>query len=233
VNSVVGRFAWFFVVPMASLPSFAYAHMQHHRYTNDPAKDPDMFATHGPTWQLPFRWALMDFFHSAWSCRHLRERLRRSRRGLIAELAENALVSVLGVAGICAAVLTNNFWTLTVVLLIPQRIALVVIGWSFDWLPHHALEQTQCENPYRATRLRVGMEWLLTPAMMASNYHLMHHLQPWLPFYRSLPAWWRNEDVYLEHDAAITTVFGRELSPDEFREWKQANRRSSRSRDSF
>jgi fatty acid desaturase len=232
VNSVVGRFAWFFVVPMSSLSSFAYAHIQHHRYTNDADKDPDMFATHGPTWQLPFRWALTDFFYSAWSCRQFRGRLRRSWRGPVAELAEGALVSSLSVAGICAAVLTNNFWTLTVVLLIPQRIAMVFIGWWFDWLPHHALEHAPRGNPYRATRIRVGMEWLLTPVMMTFNYHLVHHLHPWLPFYRSLQVWWRNEDAYLAHDAAIATVFGRELTPDEFRAWKQASRwrRKSRAR---
>ena len=60
VNSVVGRLAWFFVVPMASFSSFTYAHIQHHRYTNDAEKDPDMFASHGPGWQAPIRWALMD-----------------------------------------------------------------------------------------------------------------------------------------------------------------------------
>jgi len=230
VNSVVGRFAWFFVMPTASLPSYTYIHFQHHRYTNDADKDPDMFATHGPAWQLPFRWALADSFYFVWSCRQLRGRLRRSWRGPMAEIAENAVVSSLSVAGICAAVVTNNFWTLAVVLLIPQRIALVVMGWWFDWLPHHALEQSQGGNPYRATRIRVGMEWLLTPVMMTFNYHLVHHLHPWLPFYRSVQAWWRNEDVYLEHDAAIATVFGRELTPDEFRAWKQASRRRRKSR---
>jgi ring-1,2-phenylacetyl-CoA epoxidase subunit PaaE len=143
-----------------------------------------------------------------------------------AEIAENAVVSWLSLAGICAAVLTNNFWTLAVVLLIPQRIALVFIGWWFDWLPHHALEQAQRGNRYRATRIRVGMEWPLTPVMMTFNYHLVHHLHPQLPFYRLLRAWWRNEDVYLEHDPAIATVFGSELTPDEFRQWKQTTRRN-------
>ena len=226
VNEVVGRFAWFFIVPMASLPSFTYAHTQHHRYTNDADNDPDIFATHGPVWQMPFRWALIDFYYSVWSFRQLRRRVRRSWRRPMAELAENAVVSCLSLAGIWAVILTDNFWTLAIVVLIPQRVALVFIGWWFDWLPHHALEQAQRGNRYRATRIRVGMEWLLTPVMMTFNYHLVHHLHPRLPFYRLLRAWWRNEDVYLQHDPAIATVFGRELSPDEFRQWKQTKRRN-------
>jgi fatty acid desaturase len=224
VNSVVGRLAWFFVVPMASFSSFTYAHLQHHRYTNDAKKDPDIFASHGPSWQMPFRWALMDFFHSAWSIRRLRKRLRRSWRRPLAELAEGLVVSTLSIAGLCAAVITHNFWTLVVVLLIPQRIALVFVGWWFDWLPHHALERVKPGNPCRATRVRVGMEWLLAPIMLTSNYHLVHHLDPRLPFYRLLQAWWRNEDVYLDNDAVVATVFGRTLTPDEYRDRKYKNR---------
>ena len=37
--------------------------------------------------------------------------------------------------------------------------------------------------------------------------------------------WRRNEEAYLERDAAIATAFGKELNPDEFREWKQLNRK--------
>ena len=62
----------------------------------------------------------------------------------------------------------------------------MVLGWWFDWLPHHGLEDTQSENRYRATRNRVGLEWLFTPLMLSQNYHLVHHLHPSVPFYRYL-----------------------------------------------
>ena len=60
------------------------------------------------------------------------------------------------------------------------------LAWWFDWLPHHGLDETQSENRYRATRNRVGMEWLFTPLMLSQNYHLVHHLHPSIPFYRYL-----------------------------------------------
>ena len=66
-----------------------------------------------------------------------------------------------------------------------------MLAWWFDWLPHHGLEDTQSENRYRATRNRVGLEWLFTPLMLSQNYHLVHHLHPSVPFYR-----------YLQHVAA-------------------------------
>lgn len=218
VNSVVGRLAWFFVVPMFSLRAWGYIHIQHHRYANDVDRDPDIFATHGPTWQLPLRWALMDVFYATWYTRRLWGRLRDSWRRPAAEVAETAVVFSLTVAGICAAILTGHFWTLAIVVLIPQRIGIAILGWSFDWLPHHDLDATQRDNRYRATRARVGMEWLLAPLMLSQNYHLIHHLHPWLPFYRYLQAWRRNQDAYLAHDAALATMFGRELTLDEYRE---------------
>lgn len=224
VNSVVGRLAWLFVVPTASLSGYGYIHLQHHRNANDKDNDPDLFATHGPAWQLPFRWALVEVFYAVWYCRQLRRRVRHSWRRPLAEIGEGAVLSSMFAAGVCAAVITKNFWTLAVALLIPQRIGIMFLGWWFDWLPHHGLEETQQENRYRATRNRVGMERVLVPLMLSQSYHLTHHLHPTLPFYRYVQAWRRNEDAYLERNPALVTVFGRELTPDGYREWKQGKR---------
>lgn len=218
VNSVVGRAAWLFVAPMFSLPAFTYVHLQHHRNANDGENDPDMFATHGPAWQLPFRWALMDVFYAVWYCKQLKRRLSQSRRRPMTEVAETSVVFSLSAAGICTAAVTGNFLVVATVVLIPQRIGMVVLGWWFDWLPHHGLRQTQQQNRYRATRNRVGMERLLIPFMLSQTYHLVHHLHPWLPFYRYAQAWRGNEDAYLDHNPALATVFGRELTPEEYRQ---------------
>jgi ring-1,2-phenylacetyl-CoA epoxidase subunit PaaE len=221
INAVVGRLAWLFVVPPFSLPAFGYVHGEHHRHANDAVRDPDMFATHPPTWQLPFRWALMDLFNASWYTRKLWGRVRHSWRRPVAEVAETMVLLPLTVTMIGGAIVTHHFWLLAEVVLIPQRIGLFVIGWAFDWLPHHGLEATQREDRYRASRVRVGMEWLMAPLMLSQNYHLIHHLHPWLPFYRYLQAWRRNEELYLEHNVAVTTLLGRGLNADEFRQWKR------------
>ncbi len=147
------------------------------------------------------------------------------RRRPRAEVAESGALILLAIAVLATTLITGSFWLLAVVYLIPERIAIIVLAWWFDWLPHHGLEDTQSQNRYRATRNRVGLEWLLTPLMLSQNYHLVHHLHPSIPFYRYLRTWRRNEDAYLERDAAISTAFGRSLNPQEFREWKQLNRK--------
>lgn len=221
VNGLFGRLAFVFVVPWIGFTTFAYIHIEHHRHANDDDNDPDTFASHGKAWQLPFRWAMPEYFYA-------RFYLSRWRNRPVPELAENAALFLAMLAGLITAIVTGHFWTLAVVFIIPYHIGIWVLAWWFDWLPHHGLEDTQRSNRYRATRTRVGMEWAFTPLMFSQNYHLVHHLHPSIPFYRYLRTWRRNEEAYLERDAAISTVFGQQLNPGEFREWKELNSKLGR-----
>jgi ferredoxin-NADP reductase/fatty acid desaturase len=218
VNRAFGRAAMLFVSPLMSFPGWGFIHIEHHRHTNDDEHDPDHFASHGKWWQLPFRFAAMDVPYVGFYVRNYKHRP-------IGELAESGILFALTVAVIATTLVTGGFWLLLVIYLIPERITVIVLAWWFDWLPHHGLDETQTENRYRATRNRVGLEWLFTPLMLSQNYHLVHHLHPSVPFYRYLKTWRRNEEAYLERGAAISTAFGKSLAPDEFRRWKQLNRK--------
>ena len=99
------------------------------------------------------------------------------------------MLLALSIAVIATTLITGSFWLLVVIYLIPERIAVIVLAWWFDWLPHHGLDDTQNDNRYRATRNRVGLEWLFTPLMLSLNHHLVHHLHPLVPFYRDAEDW--------------------------------------------
>jgi fatty acid desaturase/ferredoxin len=218
VNSLLGRLSFVFVTPALSFRSFGYLHIEHHRHANDDDNDPDTFASHGSGWRLPFRLAVMDVAYVPFYLRRIRSRPKL-------EVAESACLATLTVVGVVVAAATGTLWPVAVIYIIPERIAVVFLAWWFDWLPHHGLEDTQRDNRYRATRNRVGMEWLFTPLMLSQNYHLVHHLHPSIPFYRYLSMWRRNADAYLERQAAIVTVFGSQPGPEEYREWKRLNRK--------
>lgn len=221
VNVAFGRVAMLFVSPLISFKSFAFIHIEHHRNTNDDENDPDHFVSGAPWWQLPVRFPLMDVPYLTFLVRNVKRRPR-------AEVLETSLLMVASVSVIVAAAFTGHLWTLALLYLIPERVAMFVLAWWFDWLPHHDLEDTQQENRYRATRNRVGSEWVLTPLLLSQNYHLVHHLHPSIPFYRYVATWRRNEEAYLERDAAIGTVFGQQLDADEYRDWKRLNGRLAR-----
>jgi len=221
VNVAFGRVAMLFVSPLISFKSFAFIHIEHHRNTNDDENDPDHFVSGAPMWQLPVRFPLMDVPYLTFLVRNVRRRPR-------AEVLETIFLMGATVAVIVTCAFTGHLWTLAVVYLIPERVAMFVLAWWFDWLPHHDLEDTQQENRYRATRNRVGSEWILTPLLLSQNYHLVHHLHPSIPFHRYVATWRRNEEAYLERDAAIGTVFGQQLDAEEYRDWKQLNGKLAR-----
>jgi ferredoxin-NADP reductase/fatty acid desaturase len=221
VNVAFGRVAMLFVSPLISFKSFAFIHIEHHRNTNDDDNDPDHFVSAAPWWQLPVRFPLMDVPYLSFLVRNVKRRPR-------VEVLETVFLMGTTVAVIVTCVFTGHLWTLAVLYLIPERVAMFVLAWWFDWLPHHDLEDNQQDNRYRATRNRVGSEWILTPLLLSQNYHLVHHLHPSIPFHRYVSAWRRNEEAYLERDAAIGTVFGQQLDPGEYREWKRLNGKLAR-----
>ncbi len=228
INEVFGRLSVPFVASYASFPLIRYIHIEHHRNTNEPmTEDPDAWTSHGPWWQLPFRWATIDVWYVLFylpRAFHWKGILDKSERPIIrrprTEVIESVFLLALSAVVYGALIVSGLGWYLLVMYIIPQRIALTALAWWFDWLPHHGLEATHKQDRYRATRVRVGMEWLLTPTLLYQNYHLVHHLHPAIPFYRYITAWKRNEDGYLDANVAITSAWGKELTPEEYREWR-------------
>ena len=76
------------------------------------------------------------------------------------------------------AIATGNGLAILLLYFLPVRIAVFVLGWAFDYLPHNELTATPEQDRYRTTRNRVGLERLLSPLLLYQNYHLVHHLHP-------------------------------------------------------
>lgn len=215
LNNLFGHLAVPFVVAWATFPLVKFIHIEHHRNTNeDKTIDPDAWCDEGPWWQKPFRWATIDLWYVAFYLRRLGDRPRSE-----ATITVAYAMTVLAAFGTLAA--AGHGSELLWGYLIPQRIGLLILAWWFDYLPHHGLTATQREDKYRATRVRVGAEGILTPLFVYQNYHLVHHLHPSVPFYRYVRAWRRNEQAYLDRNAAISTWFGRSLTASEYRTWRR------------
>jgi len=214
VNEVLGRVSVPFVAAWATFPLVRFIHIEHHRHTNeDVLVDPDAWVEGGPVWQRPLRWLAID----GWYFRFYGPRLRSRPRGEVAgELVNLAVVIGLAVALVAA----GHGLALVLVYLLPQRLGIGVLAWWFDWLPHHDLGVTARTDRFRATRVRVGREWLMTPVMLYQNYHLVHHIHPTIPFYRYVRAWENTRDDFLSRDVPIATAWGTELTPAEYRAWR-------------
>lgn len=215
VNRWLARVSLPFFTPFASHGVFRFIHMQHHRFTNhEDGSDPDHYTQGGPSILLPLRWLTVDLHY-------IRFYLGRIGSRPAAEKRETAISFGLVVALLGTAVATGHAFEVLVLYLVPGRIAVLILAWSFDWLPHHSLHDTPKSDKYRATRIIVGAERLLTPLMLYQNYHLVHHLHPVIPFYRYVAVWRRNEDAYLAQDPAMATPLGRPVTAEEQRRLRE------------
>jgi fatty acid desaturase len=202
VNGLVGRLAMPFIAPYCSLPAFRYLHGQHHNHTNEASElDPDEFVSEAPWWQLPARWLLYDVAYVHWYLARLRIRPRR-------EVAEATALALAFDAAVVWCLLNGHAIELVTLWLVPQRLAFCAIAWAFAWLPHHGLGPGERAQ---TTRARLGMEWLLTPALFAQNFHLVHHLHPRIPFHGLRGTWRTREDEIRALHPPLVSPLGRDL----------------------
>ncbi len=214
-NAWMGWISTPFFAPQAAFPTWRFIHMQHHRFTNhDDGRDPDHYTMEGPRWQLPLRWATIDLHYLAFYLPRLGRRPRREQVALAVQVALVAALTVWAIA-------SGHGWEILVLYYLPQRLAIVLLAFAFDWLPHHGLHHRPQEDRLKTTRNRVGGERWLSPALLYQNYHLVHHLHPVVPFYRYLQVWRRGERDYLEGDPALSTIRGRPITADEYRRMRE------------
>jgi len=206
LNDWAGRLAMLLLEPGPFFPVFRFIHMQHHRFTNDPVKDPDVYSGTGPAWLLPFKWLTLDviYFKNYLAPEVFKKRPRKERFEFY--FAVVFFVTVLGA-------MTMAGWLHYYLLLffIPTRIAKFLIIIAFDFLPHYPHEAYAKDEPYRSTSNRVGFEWLLTPLFLYQNYHLVHHLYPAVPFYRNIKIWKARKQYHEAQNPA--TVYAFSLTP--------------------
>lgn len=158
----------------------ARLHFLHHRYTNDPKRDPDFsIAARAPVeialrclMQLPAY--VHHFVHGDWSGTPQRRRDRWiGVLHLVVALALLLLSFPLGFA-----------LELVALWLLPAMLGVALVAFVFDWLVHQPYRDTA---PLQATKVVLGRGLLaapLTAFCLWQNYHLVHHLFPGIPCHR-------------------------------------------------
>lgn len=205
LNDWIGRISTLALFPYPIFKAFRFIHMQHHRFANDShGRDPDAYTGGGPKLLLPLRWATVDFNYYRFYLAHWADRPAAERRETLLALAFGTVV--------CGALVVAGFGeALVLYWLLPGRMAIAVLAFAFDYLPHHPRRSTQEDNPWQATNNRLGQEWLLTPLLLWQNYHLVHHLYPRAPCYRYLRIWRRGECRFRDNNPLLVDLLGREL----------------------
>ena len=195
VNELVGRLC---ALPLLGpFTAVRYVHLEHHKHTNDPDRDPDHHSGRGPAWQLPLRWLTQDLNYYRIYFAVLGKRPAAERRETIVTLVTTyGLIATAIVAGYGLEVLC--LW------LIPARLATALLAFSFDYLPHRPHDVRAKDDRYQATAI-IADEWLI-PLFLYQNYHLIHHLYPGVPFYRYGLVWREREEELRARGAKIVRL---------------------------
>lgn len=157
--------------------AFRQIHQRHHRFTNDPARDPDRYTGEGPAWTRPLRLATTDlhyyFEYRARELRASRFEAIVSWVSAVALPAAAALVALrLGVSSLFVA------W------LLPARLGLFAAAYLVDLLPHgRPIAPSRQADPLRHTRL-VELGPVFDVLALGHGQHLLHHLWPRVPFHK-------------------------------------------------
>lgn len=200
VNELIGGVGLFFLFPYAPMVALRWVHNQHHIYANG-SMDPDRFEHESPWWQVPFRWSCFDGWYIYYFFKYGGKVIKRHAVYLISYYT--ALIFAFVVA------LYLGFgYEIFMLWFIPTRISLFLIAIVFVILPHHPATVSQTEDPYMATTMRMGWEWLLTPLLVYQNYHLIHHLWPEIPFYKMHKVWYLKYDELNAQNLSKQTAFG-------------------------
>lgn len=214
LNDWLAHITLLFVAPYVSLSTFRYSHMIHHRFTNE-SKDPDHY-THGPWWNIVFRWMTFDLSYVVYNLRS------GDPRG-IKTLKETLPLAALTIAAIATLVTLGYGKEVLLLWFIPARITTGLIGFVFLWMPHLGGDENgqlthlktaapSTQNLTAGTTMRMGYDRLLDVLMQWHNFHLIHHLWPTTPSYNHRKVWQlmepelRARDLRIQHGFSLAST---------------------------
>eukprot|EP00033_Pygsuia_biforma_P005247 GCRY01005772.1.p1 GENE.GCRY01005772.1~~GCRY01005772.1.p1 ORF type:complete len:391 (+),score=55.88 GCRY01005772.1:195-1367(+) len=203
INEVVGRISIFVLSPIANYPGYRAVHGAHHKYTNT-NKDPSCFTRPLPSHLMKtlWNWFTIDVFY--WRC-YLREVFRRSFLEQF-EFCVSGFVSAFLLYFSFFVASSSVLKAFLFCWLIPSRLVIPIIVLVFNYLPH---SDYQTYNSVQETRVYVFANPILNAVLSAvtfcSNFHLIHHLHPQLPFF-SLPAMWELRELNLRSKGALVST---------------------------
>jgi beta-carotene hydroxylase len=200
----------YLVAPLFMIPYSTHTveHFTHHRYTNQPGKDPDYMVSgmRGGlvafvVCSVKFLWMQNTFlFRGYWATAPLRER-----------------------AIYWAEVLVSLGWRTAFVLMVAREsdLTMLVVGYLigafftaywFAYRPHHPYEEAA---RYRNTSSLVMPAWLkpIEWFWMGQNLHSIHHLFPRVPFYRYHALHRQIEPIMRAHGTPIIGLLSRSPVP--------------------
>jgi ferredoxin-NADP reductase/fatty acid desaturase len=199
VGNAIGALSIFLLVPGLTTVPFRTLHMEHHRWTGDREKDPDV-----PLVETRKRYllAVLMFPEYLWIKFYLGKLARnRPRNEVVVFVA--SIVVYLGVH--IGFLLSPWAWQFTLCWLIPQKLGMVVLIYAFGHIQHP--ENADWESsPFQATVV-VRTSPATKVFWLGQTDHCIHHAFPHIPFHRYHKIWELGDSILRRQGIPERTVF--------------------------
>lgn len=163
-------------------------HIEHHKHTNDAELDPDYSSKASGPWASIWGSIQGSQPRTNGGLKSYGEALQRMGRGdvildaILYELVYFTILFSLAWSGF--AIEAALLWWL------PRHFALIYIRFFLSWAPHHpGTRQGRYQNT-RSFRSILG-----NIGSLGMQYHIVHHLHPRIPLYRTPMAYWQMRPI--------------------------------------
>lgn len=188
LNELVGHVS---TIPLALPYRVAkLTHIQHHLHANDPERDPDHSSLAQGPWQ-----AIVKSMHN----RQPGAKGGFNKYGVILEdigrpdvLIDGALYQIMHFGILIGLALSGYVWEAVLLWWLPRQIGLTYIQFFLSWAPHHPGDRQGRYKDTRAFKSSWG-----NIGSMGMQYHIVHHLHPYIPL-TDTPAAYRDMRDILE-----------------------------------
>ncbi len=192
LETVIGWLSGFVLI--APFPAFRALHLRHHGHTNDPEKDPDYWvAANTPLVVAAKCLTILPHYVACFLFNPSRSTDKHKR------LTIPVLVTWLLIPALAAPF--GHALTALVLYTLPAWLALGLLAFLFDYLPH---------RPHNARGRFVDTRVILLKGFgaltMNQSYHSVHHLWPRIPFYRYSTFFWEAKDYLASQGTPVTDL---------------------------
>ncbi|RZA23887.1 MAG: hypothetical protein EOP10_11510 [Proteobacteria bacterium] len=162
---------------LAPFRAFKSVHLVHHQNTNDPDRDPDYWVHGSNMFSTSLRClAIYPYYIYAYYFD-----LKRPWREKIVEVALIAVYWSVLIYGLMSPLAEMLIWGVV----LPLFLGTGMHAFLFDWVPHYPHHDMRPLHNSRALPHR-----FYDIAMFGQNFHLVHHLNPRVPFHRYRKAYY-------------------------------------------
>lgn len=205
LNDALGTISAFLLFPFITTSIYRFLHMSHHRYVGDEEMDPDSILVSLPTKHFPFGLLVLLGVDVVWVYWMFTKGWYRMPTKLRAQL----FVTILCLVGLYAGVISNSiFYEFLVLYLIPNRIGIIITGYSFATIQHPEGVKWN-ELPFESTNLIEGKGSLRLKSLLGQDYHAVHHFLPHVPWYKYQDAYKLGNGIFKKQPIPERPYFGK------------------------